>query len=49
MSYRYLVLPHDASWSVSPVVLEKIKELADGGRDGHRPPTDRSAGPDELS
>ncbi len=31
MSYRYLVLPHDASWSVSPVVLRKIKELADGG------------------
>jgi len=31
MSYRYLVLPHDASWSVSPVVLKKIKELATGG------------------
>jgi hypothetical protein len=31
MSYRYLVLPHDASWSVSPVVLRKIKELAEAG------------------
>ena len=31
MSYRYLVLPHDASRSVSPVVLQKIKELATGG------------------
>jgi len=31
MSYRYLVLPHAASWSVSPVVLQKIKELATGG------------------
>jgi hypothetical protein len=31
MSYRYLVLPHDASWSVSPVVLQKIKELATSG------------------
>jgi len=31
MSYRYLVLPHDASWNVSPIVLEKIKELAEGG------------------
>ena len=31
MSYRYLVLPHDAQWSVSPVVLRKIKELAEAG------------------
>jgi len=31
MSYRYLVLPHEASWSVSPIVLQKIKELATGG------------------
>lgn len=31
MSYRYLVLPHDPSWSVSPVVLKKIKELATRG------------------
>ncbi len=31
MSYRYLVLPHDAKWSVSPVVLRKIKELAEAG------------------
>ncbi len=31
MSYRYLVLPHDASWSVSPAVLRKIKELAEAG------------------
>ncbi len=31
MSYRYLVLPHDASCSVSPVVLQKIKELAEAG------------------
>ena len=31
MSYRYLVLPHGASWSVSPAVLQKIKELAEAG------------------
>ena len=31
MSYRYLVLPHDASWSVSPVLLQKIKELSEAG------------------
>jgi len=31
MSYRYLVLPHRANWTVSPDVLGKIKELADGG------------------
>lgn len=31
MNYRYLVLPHDASWSVSPVVLQKIKKLIESG------------------
>jgi len=31
MSYRYLVLPHEASWNVSPVVLQKIKELTEAG------------------
>jgi hypothetical protein len=31
LNYRYLVLPHDASWSVSPIVLRKIKELAEAG------------------
>lgn len=31
MSYRYLVLPHRSSWTVSPAVLEKIKELAEAG------------------
>ena len=31
MSYRYLVLPHDSPWTVSPAVLRKIKELAEGG------------------
>jgi len=31
MSYRYLVLPHRADWTVSPEVLGKIKELAEGG------------------
>ncbi len=31
MSYGYLVLPHDVPWSVSPAVLEKIKELATKG------------------
>jgi hypothetical protein len=31
MSYRYLVLPHSASWTASPAVLRKIKALAEGG------------------
>jgi hypothetical protein len=31
MSYRYLVLPHEATWSVSPKVLAKIKELVEAG------------------
>jgi len=31
MSYRYLVLPHRQRWTVSPAVLRKIKELAEGG------------------
>jgi hypothetical protein len=31
MSYRYLVLPHHAGWTVSPAVLGKIAELAKGG------------------
>ena len=31
MSYRYLVLPHVSAWTVSPAVLEKIKELAESG------------------
>ena len=31
MSYRYLVLPHNPSWTVSPAVLQKIKALAQGG------------------
>ncbi len=31
MSYRYLVLPHRAGWTVSPAVLRKIKQLAEGG------------------
>ncbi len=31
MSYRYLVLPHRANWTVSPEVLRKIEELAKGG------------------
>lgn len=31
MSYRYLVLPHKPAWTVSPAVLRKVKELAEGG------------------
>ena len=44
MSYRYLVLPQRTGWAVSPAVLRKIGELAEGGVTVIGPQPDRAPG-----